>query len=584
VTVDICSPFVSIPVGLAVLPTITVIRDNDLVGAGNGADVRVKRLTALAAAVLVLLAGCTSKPPSPARTGSYQNNPKSLNIIAGSEQESVVNELVKPWCASKGYSCAVTLKGSVDQARLLAGGSTDYDAYWFASSVFLQVGDKNSALQDVKPMFLTPVVFAAWRSEMEKLGFAGRSDITIAQILEAVESGRTKVWVTNPTQSNSGATVLFGFMNYFAGNGPGKALTQEQLDSAAVEQGVTRFIKAMNQTPPSTGTMMTQCAEQPSECRAMFTYEDLVIERNQELVKAGKEPLLVAYPRGSLAVSDAPLGFLPHHNDSDTGKRKAFDELQDYLLKDAGAQSKLIKLGRRPATSVGLTLDNPDTGVFNPAWGIQATINEQAIQFPTAPVIEAALDRYQTRYRRPVNTYYCLDGSGSMGDNDGWKGIRAAAHQVFDQDQAALNFLQSHPQDSTTVTIFNGGVTGGSPWTVDGNDAGALHGLTEKIVKYTPGGGTNMYACLTRAVDELSKPQPNDRKRLIVVMSDGQSSTNDRASALRALADLHVPVVSIAFGKDADPSQLKEVASTTGGTFVQQNDLVAALRQAAGYK
>jgi Ca-activated chloride channel family protein len=45
-----------------------------------------------------------------------------------------------------------------------------------------------------------------------------------------------------------------------------------------------------------------------------------------------------------------------------------------------------------------------------------------------------------------------------------------------------------------------------------------------------------------------------------------------------------VPVVAIAFGKDADPRQLKEVATATGGTFVQQNDLVAALRQAAGYK
>jgi uncharacterized protein YegL len=546
--------------------------------------VRFKGFTALAATALVLLTGCTSSKPAPDKTGGYDASPKTINIVAGTEQDAVVSTIVKPWCTSKGYQCKVTLKGSVDQARLLAVGSDDYDAYWFASSVFSQIGDQAGRLQDVKPMFLTPVVFAGWQSEMQRLGFAGRTDVAIADILQAVESGKTTVWVTNPTQSNSGATVLFGFMNYFAGNGPGKALTQAQLDSPAVEEGVTRFIKAMDQTPPSTGTLMVECIAHPDACKTMFTYEDLVIEKNQELVKAGKEPLVVAYPRGSLAISDAPLGFYPHGTGADAGKRQVLNELQDYLLKDPDAQAKLLKLGRRPASSIGLTLDNPDTSVFNPAWGIQATINEQGIQYPAAPVIQAALDRYQTRYRRPVNAYYCLDGSGSMSGNDGWTGVKAAAHQVFDQDQAALNFLQTHPKDLTTITIFNTGVTGGSPWSVEGNDVSALHGLAEKINAYQPGGGTNMYTCLKRAADELAKPQADDRKSLIVLMTDGQSETKERDAALAGLKAAGVPVIAIAFGTDADPSQLKEVASSTGGAFVQQSDLVAALRQAAGYK
>src|SRR5262249_22412800 len=163
-----------------------------------------------------------------------------------------------------------------DQARLLASGNNAYDAYWFASSVFEQVGDKSNVMQNVKPMFLTPVVFAGWQSEMRKLGFAGRTDVSIEQILAAVESHQTRVWVTNPTQSNSGATVLFGFMNYFAGNGPGKPLTLDQLDKPEVDQGITRFIQAMDQTPPSTGTMMNDCIAHPDICRTMFTYEDLV--------------------------------------------------------------------------------------------------------------------------------------------------------------------------------------------------------------------------------------------------------------------------------------------------------------------
>ncbi len=170
----------------------------------------------------------------------------------------------------------------MDQARLLSSGNSDFDAYWFASSVFSHIGDKSSRLQDVKPMFLTPVVYAGWKSEMQKLGFVGRADVQIADILTAVESGKTKVWVTNPTQSNSGATVLFGFMNYFAGNGPGQALTQQQLDSSQVQEGITRFVQAMDATPPSTGTLMNECISKVDVCRTMFTYEDLVIEKNQE--------------------------------------------------------------------------------------------------------------------------------------------------------------------------------------------------------------------------------------------------------------------------------------------------------------
>ncbi|WBB70782.1 vWA domain-containing protein [Micromonospora sp. WMMD812] len=543
---------------------------------------RGRGLVAVGAAALILVAGCTtggkSDGPPERRDGAT-----TLRIVAGSEQEKVLATIVRPWCESKGYRCETTLKGSVDQARLLSAGDKAFDAYWFASSVFLQVGDKSNALQDVKPMFLTPVVYAGWRGEMQRLGLAGRTDVSISDILTAVESGKTRVWATNPTQSNSGATVLFGFLNHFAGNGPGKTLTREQLDLPAVDTGISRFIKAMDQTPPSTGTLMNECVARPDDCKTLFTYEDLVIEKNQELVKAGREPLVVAYPRGSLAISDAPLGFLPHHDDSDAGKRRILTELQDYLLTSPEAQAKLLGLGRRPASSIGLTLDKPDLAVFNPDWGIQATVNEQGIQFPAAPVIEAALNRYQTHYRRPVAAHYCLDGSGSMGDNDGWTGVEAAARQIFDADQAAANFLQTHPEDTTTVTVFSRGITAG-PWTVNGNDATALHGLTEKINEYAPGGGTNMYECLNRAADELSRSPSGDRKRLLVLMTDGLSERNGREAALAALKSAKVPVVAIAFGSDADPSQLKEVANATGGAFFEQDDLVAALRQAAGYK
>ncbi|WP_280251568.1 substrate-binding domain-containing protein, partial [Nocardia abscessus] len=339
--------------------------------------------------------------------------------MAGSEHAAVFRQVVQPWCREQKLSCTMTELGSVDQARLLDAGDAPYDGFWFASSVFQQLGDTGHRLQQAQPMFSTPLVFAGPRSELEALGFTGR-DVGIEEILAAAEAKKTTVWMTNPTQSNSGATVLLAFLNYFAGNGPGVPLTRAQLDSEQVRTGITRFTRAFARTPPSTGLLMDECLAAPQQCKTMFTYENLVIERNQELVRAGKEPLHVIYPKGVLAISDAPLGFLPHGDNAE--KLGNFRKLQDFLL-SADTQQRLVRLGRRPITSIGLSLPDAPREVFDPAWGIRTTLTEQPITYPAAPVIDAALENYQTVYRTPTDLVYCIDSSGSMADNGGWTGV-----------------------------------------------------------------------------------------------------------------------------------------------------------------
>lgn len=227
------------------------------------------RVAAVLVALVLAVAGCTTprtqpNPPSgpgqaPAQGGAPLGT--TLRIVAGSEHRSVLDQVVVPWCEQHRYDCQYTLMGSVDQARLLTAGGGEFEAYWFASSVFAQLGNTSGQLTDVQPMFLTPIVYAGWKSEMERLGFGPGADVTVQQVLDAVEGGQTKVWATNPTQSNSGATMYFAFLNHFAGNGPGQALTAEQLASAPVKDGISRFVRAMDRTPPSTGTMMRECLE-----------------------------------------------------------------------------------------------------------------------------------------------------------------------------------------------------------------------------------------------------------------------------------------------------------------------------------
>lgn len=532
------------------------------------APVRSVSILSVLLLCLSLVTACTPQQKAPEKT---------LRIVAGSEQRAILDQVVTPWCEKKGYACPYELLGSVDQARRLQSGSTDHDAYWFASSVFAQVGNSDSRLQELQPMFLTPVVFAGRKQALERLGL-NQPNVTVDQVVTAVQSKQAKVWTTNPTQSNSGATTLFAFLNHFAGNGPGKPLTRDQLDSPEVDKGIKAFVQAMDRTPPSTGTMMDECTASPDQCDTMFTYEALVIEHNRQL-SAGQEPLHVIYPQGALAISDAPLGFLPTGSHT-TEKKQIFTELQDHLLHDPQARATITGLGRRPAQGVGLTLDNPDPAVFNPAWGVRTDIREQGIAYPSAAVIEETLARYHTSYRRPVNTYYCLDGSGSM-TGKGWDGVKAASHEIFDAQRARVNLLQTAAGDRTTVAIFHQSQAGG-PWSVAGNDPTQLSLLETRIQNYRPGGGTDMYRCLSEAVKDLSTDADPNRKKLIVLMTDGRSEGN-RTAGQEAARRSGIPVVAIAFG-DADPEQMQAVAKASGGAFVKSSDLVGALRTAAGYK
>jgi Ca-activated chloride channel homolog len=547
----------------------------------------MRKVVAAALTLVAVAAGCSSEEKSkPQATDQYNTDPKALSIVMGSEQRLVFDQIVRPWCEKNGLSCNAKELGSVDQANKLSDDCTNlpsYDIFWFASTVFEQIGNERcNKLVDAKPMFTSPVVFAGWKHVMDGLGFTPGSNTSIQQILDVVEAGKAKVWITNPTQSNSGATAYFGFLNYFAGNPPGKALTQEQLDSEPVRTGITRFLSKFDHTPPSTKTLMDECGASPDRCDAVFTYEALAIEMNRERVPKGQEPMTVVYPQGSLAFADSPLGFLPHGDNNE--KRANFEKLQNYLLSN-DAQQALLQLGRRPVNSSGLSLQNVPKdvldNVFRADWGIVTDRKEQPIRFPSASVIENALYNYNTEYRQPGNFVYCLDGSGSM-EGAGWNGVEQAANILFDPDMAKKYMLLANPRDSTTVFIFNDDIKGG-PWTVNGNKRDDLLNLKKDINDSTPGGGTNIRGCLARAADVFRTYGGDTRKKSVVLMTDGQDSSHDD-SALKDLAAMNIPVIAIGFG-DLDEHDLRDViVAQTHGSYIRNNDVVGALREAAGFR
>jgi Ca-activated chloride channel family protein len=328
--------------------------------------------------------------------------------------------------------------------------------------------------------------------------------------------------------------------------------------------------------------MMDECVASPEKCDAVFTYEALVIEGNRDRVAKGLEPMTVVYPQGSLAFADSPLGFLPH---GDNGEKKAnFEKLQRYLL-SPDAQQALLQLGRRPVNSSGLSLAGVPKDVldntFRADWGIVTDRQEQPIRFPSASVIQNALYNYNTEYRQPGNFVYCIDGSGSM-EGAGWDGITKAANILFDPDTAKKYMLAANPRDSTTVFIFDGGIKAG-PWTVNGNEPDDLRTLRDEVTGAGPGGDTNLRGCLARAVDVFGNYPGDTRKKAVVLMTDGQDGSDDD-TPIDTLAAMGIPVIAIGFGQVNDHDLRDVIAGRTGGTYIHKDDVVSALRDAAGFR
>ncbi len=516
---------------------------------------------------------CSSKSSAPVK-----DHKNAFTIGSGSENALIWSEIIEPWCREHSYECLFLKKGSVDLSNATRVDKADdipFDAIWPAHSMWIDLGNR-SYVTNAESIFKSPVVPALPLPLAEKLGLVGKQGLTFGDIVELVGSGKVDAWMTNPTQSNSGAGTYFALLNHCAGNASGVPLSMEQLNDAGLQTCVQTYLNQIDKSSESTGFLKDTCLANYEQCPLIFIYESLVIEANQELLKENKPPLYALYPNG-LPVSDSPLGFIDHNNPE---KEKIFTALQEYLLSDA-VQARILALGRR-THGVGLTLENPDPKVFNPDWGINPSLIIEPVTFPNREVLQEALLRYANQWRKGSFTVYCLDSSGSM-SGDPWAALVNATSEIFDQEKATKNYLQAGTNDTTYVMTFNAQVNAG-PWQVDGNNAKDLLALQEHIASHDTGGGTNMYTCLERAYQIAQNANSANRFPAVILMTDGKSNTGGAERFFEAAASTKtpVPVFAITFG-DADESQLQEVARATWGAVLDgKSDLIEAFKKAKG--
>ncbi|HVO39084.1 MAG TPA: VWA domain-containing protein [Spirochaetia bacterium] len=496
-----------------------------------------------------------------------------LHILSGSENETL-EPLLSEFSRAHGIDVQMSYKGSVDIMLELQKGAADYDAVWPANSLWISLGDSGRRVKLAQSIMTSPVVFGIRMEKAKELGFVGK-EVHVRDILAAIRQKKLSFAMTSASQSNSGASAYLGFLHALLGDPD--VITISDLSRPELKQSVRELLGGINRSSGSSGWLKELFLA--SNYDAMVNYEALVIEANQELVKTSREPLYVVYPVDGIVMADSPLGYVDH---GQKRKEEAFRTLQAFLLSE-GAQKRISARGRR--TGIGGVAAGLDPSVFNPAWGIDTARILSPVKLPAADVILQALTLYQTEYRKPSLTVYCLDFSGSMASNDGARQLKSAMGLLLDQTKAQAYLLQTGQDDVVSVIPFNDRPL--APWEQDGNDTAGMEALLTRVTELQPGGSTDIYTPVLRGLDFIARFPHADRFiPAIVLMTDGRSNTGatfaDLKSAFTA-AGLDVPVFCVMFG-DASKEQLQEIADLTRGrVFDGRKDLVTAFRAVRGY-
>ena len=560
---------------LLVILLVTVMMLGSFVGCGSGGSGGNESTSSSDSAAVSSDSETTSDDDAAVQIGEpdavFGDGGTVLKIVSGSENQEL-EPILETYANDNDVTIEMSYMGSLDIMRMLGDEKISVDAVWPASSLWLNAGDENHVIKHTESISITPVVFGIRQSLAEELGFVGR-DVSVQDLLTAIEDNKLRFCMTSATQSNSGASAYIGFLYALLENP--EVITEEDLQDEALQTQVRELLAGVDRSSGSSDWLKDMFLE--GDFDAMVNYECLIIAANEELEARGEETLYTVYPYDGLSLADSPLGYVDGGDDE---KEEAFLALQEYLLSDA-VQDQIQQTGRR-SSFVGVSEENKS--VFRADWGLQPDRVLSPIKMPASDVLFEALDLYQTDFKKPSLNVYCLDYSGSM-SGTGNEQLVAAMEQLLIQENARKNYLQASENEVNILIPFDDTILG--EYYAEGNGS-ELENLYDIVAEESTGGGTDMYQAAAHGLEMLVGFELGNYTPAIILLSDGvsggyYSEFQETYEHVAEVTGVRVPVFSIMFG-DADPEQLEELADYTNArVFDGRENLTEAFRSVKGY-
>ena len=512
-----------------------------------------------------LLAGCAfgnSTPGEPAGT---------LHVLAGSELKDL--EPILPQLRdATGVNLKFDYVGTLDGADRIVGGDASPLA-WFSSNRYLtllQQGQNHIVAQN--PIMLSPVVMGVKHSVAQRLGWAGRTDLTWKDIAAASKSGSLRFAMTDPSSSNSGFSALVGVAAAFAGSGT--ALDSGQIDSAALKD----FFTGQALTAGSSGFLADSFVRQQTTLDGLINYESVLLSLNG----GGKlrEQLDLLYPREGIVTADYPLMLLKQ----DAATKAKYDKVVTYLRSDKVQRQIMSSTARRPAVQ----------SVRPDAKFPRAVLVE--LPFPgSLTVVNHLITTYLDVIRPPSSTTYVLDTSGSM-QGSRLDSVKRAFENLTGLDTSVSGtFARFRRREHITIITFSGSVHDVRDFDI--NDVSPQSQDFVRIRTFInglqAGGNTGIYDAMAKAYETSAALKAKDPNRFysVVLMTDGEN--NSGRDGPQFLQDFHrlpedarqIKAFTVLFG-EANPNDLRQLADVSGGkVFDSRNTALSVVfKEIRGYQ
>lgn len=534
-------------------------------------------------------------PPSINQCAKHSSNPVTLSMYYGSEKQLWINDVVADFNSRKMTACdgPITVKatpiGSGDSMHQILDGTIRPDIWSPAGRVWLTLLNSmwhqkygsdiiSTGANDTPPLVNSPVVIVMWKSEAMALSWPNQP-ISWAQIAQlstggwaalghpelTSKFGNFKFGHTRPDLSNSGLDAVIA--ENYAGSNEQHTLTLDDVNSSKTEEFVANVESSIiyygnnidNSSNNSTGFFATKmfCGG-PAYLSAAVMYENYVVAGNDGQVQDnGKpchlvEPVVAIYPSEGTFYSDHPF-VIPQTGWVTPTKKAAAQVFRDFL-RSVPQQQKALQYGFRPALpdlAIGVPIDS--------AHYVDPHQPQAILNVPSADVVQAVQTSWKNQ-RRKVDVMLILDHSGSMNDN----GKIDAAKQGLTE---FINLMGDF--DGLGLTIFNNTIDVQSPVLPLGPNRQKIQSLINAI---SASGSTRLYDTIDEQVKALAALSTKHIK-VVVVLTDGMddASSISKNQLIKDIATTGnnagegIKVFTIAYGNDADVTDLSQIAGATGG-------------------
>jgi len=529
-------------------------------------------LVALMIVLGIALSQCSEESSSPERASTRDGRGRLVLTVAYSpEKAELFERLVAEFNQkSQGFSIRATkleMDEMMDEA--LHG---QYIAISPDSAIWLGPLDQAWLAEDstranlvgsLSRYALSPVVVATWQKQAEKMGYPGRP-IGWTDLVAQATSSEGLRWSHPSTTTAAG--LLTTTAEFYAASNKTSRLTQEDLANPAVQDYVRRVERTIQRYGgESEDKVVEHLLDQGSKTLDAFVGQEATVIRFNRLSKG--EKLTAIYPHEGTLWMDHPLALLegpwltPEH-------RRGFQEMADFF-RSAPMQKIVMQSGYRPA-DLGISLDDPDSQIKT-ANGVDPAQPQTMLQIPPYKVLERIRSVWAL-LKRPANIYLVADVSGSM---EGEKLDRAK--------EALLSFVKQVVGESDRLALasFSSTVQEDVPL---GTLADNRDQLVEAVNGLEPAGNTALYDAILYAAESLNEQRQEDRINAVLVMTDGKENASrrlrsgkDPKALIEALQEMKnesgVPVLvfTVAYGDDADLSQLQRISEATQAQAYQGN-------------